>query len=83
MILEKKNLQQTDYEKQVALFQEAFGLSKHDSEALLVQAAEIPTADSIPLDELNEYAKVDSTPTTLNNLHAENTSAILDRNMPR
>lgn len=69
--------------KEVELFQRAFGLSEADSEALLAQTREVPTTDPIPVDELTEYAKVDSTLTTLNNLHDENTSAILNRNAPR
>ena len=69
--------------KEVELFQKAFGLTQHDSEALLAQISEVPTTDQIPLDELNEYAKVDSTTSTLNDLHDENPSAILDRNAPR
>lgn len=63
--------------------EEAYGITKNDSKALLAQAAEVQTTDVIPMDELNEYAKVDSSTTKLNNLHRDNTSAILDRDGPR
>lgn len=71
----KKKIQAKD-------IQEVFSLSERDSEALLAQITEVPITDPIPMDELNKYVKVDSTTTTLNNLHGENTSAILDRNAP-
>jgi hypothetical protein len=67
----------------VELVSEAFGISKNDSEALFTQASEVQTTDVIPLEELNQNAKVDSTATTLNDFYDENTSAILDRNGPR
>ena len=70
-------------QKEVEQLQKVFNLSEEDSEAMLAQMAEVPTTDPIPLDELKKYTKVDSTATTLNNLHAENPSAILDRNAPR
>ncbi|MGE7981575.1 cAMP-binding protein [Solibacillus sp. NPDC093137] len=63
------------------LISEAFGMSQNDSEALLAQASEVQTTD-IPLGKEDVYAR-DSTTTTLNNLHEDNTSAILDRNGPR
>lgn len=65
----------------VELISEAFGMSKNDSEALIAQASEVQTTD-IPLQKDDVYAR-DSTTTTLNNLHEDNTSAILDRNGPR
>ena len=72
-----------DEEMKIRQVEEALGFSPNDSSALLAHAAEVQTTDVIPMDELNEYAKVDSTTTTLNNLHEDNTSAIIDRNAPR
>ena len=68
--------------EEIEIIKEVFGLSHHDSEALLVQAAEVQTTD-MPLEVLNTESIVDSTPTTLNDLYLENPSAILDRNAPR
>lgn len=65
----------------VELVSEAFGISKNDSEALFTQASEVQTTD-IPLGKDDVYAR-DSTTTTLNNLHEDNTSTVLDRNGPR
>lgn len=76
----KKN---QDEEMKIRQVEETFGFSPNDSKALLAQATEVQTTDVIPMDELNEYAKVDSTTTTLNNLDEDNTSTILDRNAPR
>ena len=76
----KKN---QDKEMKIRQGEEAFGFSPNDSKSLLAHAAEVQTTDVIAMDELNEYAKVDSTTTTLNNLHEDNTSAIIDRNEPR
>lgn len=71
------------HEEKVQQIKKAFNFSRNDSEALLTHAAEVQTTDIIPLEELREYAKIDSTTTKLNNLHEDNTSAILDRNGPR
>lgn len=80
----KKTTKAKDDEKKVQQIQEALGFSHHDSEALLAHASQVQTTDILPLDEIKEYAKVDSTTTTLNNLHPdENPSAILDRDGPR
>lgn len=76
----KKNQNEEMKNRQV---EETLGFSPNDSKALLAHAVEVQTTDVIPMDELNEYTKVDSTTTTLNNLHEDNTSAILDRNAPR
>ena len=65
----------------VELVSEAFGISKNDSEALFTQASEVQTTD-MPMVKEDEYNRI-STPTTLNNLVEDNTSAILDRNGPR
>ena len=78
----KKNPKQTTSQP-IEQIQQAYGLSKEDSEALLVHASEVETTDPIPLDELTYYANVDSTTTTLNNLQLNNPSTILDRNGPK
>lgn len=70
-------------EMKIRQVEEALGFSPNDSKALLAHAAEVQTTDVIPIGELNANAKVDSTTTTLNNLHHENMSAILDREVPR
>lgn len=70
-------------QKTIQQIEEVLGFSQHDSEALLVQATEVQTTDIIPIDTVKAHDEVDSTPTRLNNQHAENTSAILGRNAPR
>ena len=80
----KKTTQANNDEKKIQQIQEALGFSHHDSEALLEHAKEVQTTDILPLEEIAEYAKVDSTTSTLNNLHEDaNPSAILDRDGPR
>lgn len=77
-----KNVSKANHGKTGAeLISEAFGISKNDSKALIAQASEVQTTD-IPLGKDDVYAR-DSTTTTLNNLHEDNTSTILDRNGPR
>lgn len=71
------------HEEKIEQISKVLGFSRNDSEALLTHAAEVQTTDIIPLDALNENANVDSTTTTLNDFHRENTSAILDRDGPR
>ena len=78
-----ENPKKNQEEMKVLQVEEAYGFSSNDSKALLAHAAEVETTDIIPMEELNARAKVDSTTTTLNNLHRENTSAILDREVPR
>ncbi|MGN7479865.1 cAMP-binding protein [Solibacillus silvestris] len=79
----KKNSKANHEETEIEQIKETFGFSHHDSEALLTHATEVQTTDVIPLEELNEYAKVDSSTTKLNTFRRENTSAILDRDGPR
>lgn len=79
----KENPKKNQEEMKIRQVEEAFGFTPNDSKALLAHAAEVQTTDVIPMDELNAYAKVDSSTTTLNNLHRDNTSAILDREVPR
>ncbi len=79
--MEKKVSKANHGKTGVELISEAFGMTKNDSEALIAQASEVQTTD-IPLGKDDVYAR-DSTTTTLNNLHEDNTSTILDRNGPR
>ncbi|MER1998807.1 MAG: cAMP-binding protein [Lysinibacillus sp.] len=80
--MEKQNEQQISKSKAIEQIQQVYGLSKEDSEALLVHAAEVDTSHPIPI-ELIKLKNVDSTLTTLNNLQEDNPSTILDRNGPK
>ena len=69
--MDKKSLIASSNMEAVKKINKAFGLSYNDSEALLVQASEVPTTDEIALEPLYEDKKNESSPTKLNQVNDE------------